>query len=94
MIEIVVGLATVSFWVVGLWCYPRCVEVMSDCCEKQFGSNDNVAIDEADASLADGADGLPAPSLLSAKYYSTGEGDSPLFSRPSPLPVAKLLKMS
>ncbi len=95
MLEAVVGCATIACWIVGLWFYPRCVDYVTDCCDKQM-SPSGVAIDEAQAEYS-GVEPETQSSvsdLLSAKYYCVGLGDSPLFSKPEPLPVAKLLKMS
>ena len=98
MIEAAVGLITIGGWVFGLWCYPKCVEYVSDCCDKHITPNSNVAINEAEVEFAqqefEGNSSFPANELLPAKYFKWGHGDSPLFDRVEKLPVAKLLKVA
>ncbi|RYG96691.1 hypothetical protein EON65_54020 [archaeon] len=91
MIETAVGVVTIIGWVFGLWCYPRCVDYVSDCCDKTQTPNSNVAIDEAFAEYT--RQDLDDQPSLPAKYYRWGNGDSPLFDRAERLPVAKLLKV-
>jgi hypothetical protein len=97
MIETIIGLATITSWIVGLWCYPRCLDYATECYEKMTDRPNNVAINETDARYVDTSDHSeeecsPYPTVLAGSYYRMGQGDSPLFSKPSNIPVAKLLK--
>lgn len=93
MLEVALGLGTLSLWFLGLCLYPRCMDDTADLCEQTFIRRRNsLVIEETEAHYREAPESSQIEKsfvLVSAKYVSSEE--SPLFRRQPQFPLAKVI---
>lgn len=93
MLEVALGLGTLSMWFLGLCLYPRCMDDTADLCENAFIRRRNsLVIDETEAHYRETSETSPIDKnyvMVTAKYVDAEE--SPLFHRQPQVPLAKVI---